>query len=375
MVIAVNTRFLTKDYLGEFYNFAKDLLLCLAKQHPEHKYYFLFDRLYTDEFVFPENVTPLIITPAANNLLLWKYWLDIKVPAALKKIKADIFFSADGSCSLTTKVPQCLLFPDLTFWHQPGAYKKAENFFYKKYFPKFLKKANKILATSEVEKKQIIDSYKIDSDKIGIIYPAVSSIFLPLTFEIKQTLKEKYTEGKEYFIYSGSIAPHKNLVNLLKAFSLFKKRQRSNWKLVLSGVMAWKNDGFIQLLKTYKHRDDLVITGIVADKELAKLIGAAYAVIHPSLFVNVGTAALQAIKCNVPLLASTNTIMQEVAGDAALYFDGSDPGYIAEKLMIIYKDENLRNELIEKGRMIASEYSLQKSADLLWKNIYGVTVS
>ncbi len=227
----------------------------------------------------------------------------------------------------------------------------------------------------KLKKKQIIDSYKIDSDKIGIIYPAVSSIFLPLTFEIKQTLKEKYTEGKEYFIYSGSIAPHKNLVNLLKAFSLFKKRQRSNWKLVLSGVMAWKNDGFIQLLKTYKHRDDLVITGIVADKELAKLIGAAYAVIHPSLFVNVGTAALQAIKCNVPLLASTNTIMQEVAGDAALYFDGSDPGYIAEKLMVIYKDENLRNELIEKGRMIASEYSLQKSADFLWKNIQNIAYS
>ncbi len=105
------------------------------------------------------------------------------------------------------------------------------------------------------------------------------------------------------------------------------------------------------------------------------MIGAAYAVIHPSLFVNFGTAALQAMKCNVPLLASTNTIVQEVAGDAALYFDGPDPGYIAEKLMVIYKDENLRNELIEKGRMIASEYSMQKSADLLWKNIYDGIVS
>ncbi len=375
MVIAVNTRLWTEDRMNEFDFFAKELILLLTEQHREHHFYFLFDRPHKHEFVSFENVTSLIITPAVTNLVLSKYWFDIKLPAALKKIKADVFFSPDGICSLTTKLPQCLLIPDLAFLHQPALHKKIQVLFNKKYTPKFLKKANKIITISESIKKDITYHYKIDTDKIEVIYQAVSPYFRPLTSEAKQTIKEKYTEGKEYFVYSGIIAPHKNIINLWKAFSLFKKRQRSNWKLVLSGKTVGKNDDFLELLKTYKHRDDIVLTGMVAKDESAKIIGAAYAVIHPSLYVIHGSLALQAMKCNVPFLASANTITEGVAGNAALYFDGSNPGDIAEKLMIIYKDESLRYELIEKGKQIASEYALQRTADLLWKNIYDGTVS
>ncbi len=78
---------------------------------------------------------------------------------------------------------------------------------------------------------------------------------------------------------------------------------------------------------------------------------------------------LEAINCGVPPLTSVSTAMQEVAEDAALYFDATDPVSIADKLMLIYKDEELRNNLIVAGKRIQEKYNWQQSADLVWKGI------
>ncbi|MBD0368451.1 MAG: glycosyltransferase family 4 protein, partial [Flavisolibacter sp.] len=179
-------------------------------------------------------------------------------------------------------------------------------------------------------------------------------------------VKEKYTEGKEYFIYVGAIHLQKNIINLLKAFSIFKKRQRSSMKLVLCGRLVWKNDAFFQLLKTYKYRNDVLVTGYIAEAELAHLIGSAYALVYPSLFEGFGMPVLEALQCRVPVLTSAHSAMQEISNTAALYFDAADPASMADQLMLIYKDEDLRRTLIEKGRSVAKKYSWQRTAELMW---------
>ena len=138
-------------------------------------------------------------------------------------------------------------------------------------------------------------------------------------------------------------------------------------KLLLAGRLAWKNDEFLQLLKTYKYREDVIITGYVEEEIIRKLIASAYALVYPSLFEGFGVPILEAMKCNVPVLTSEKTSMQEIGENAALYFDASDHQDIADKLMLIYKDENLRKDLMEKGKTIAIKYSWEKTAGLLWE--------
>ena len=98
---------------------------------------------------------------------------------------------------------------------------------------------------SEFSRKDIINHYKISPEKISVVYSAAKQIFQPIDFEKQAAVKEKFTEGKEYFIYIGAIHPRKNLLNLLKAFSIFKRRLKSSMKLVLAGRLAWKNDKFL----------------------------------------------------------------------------------------------------------------------------------
>ena len=284
-----------------------------------------------------------------------------------------MFVSLDGFCSLTTKVPQCLGVHDLGFLHQPEAYKKSHYRFYKHFTPKFLKKAKAIATVSQFSKEDIVHQYKIDPQKINVVYKAVKEVFHPASFDEQVRTREKYTEAKAFFLYAGTIHPRKNLVNLLKAFSVFKKRQQSEMKLVLAGRLAPKNEDFLQLLTTYKYRDDVVLTNYVSEEAMVQLMGAAYALVHPSLFEGFGLPVLEAMKCGVPVLTSGNTSMQEIGEDGALYFHPTDHADIADKLMLIYKDENLRSSLIAKGKLIAAKYSWERTAGLVWESIIKAT--
>ncbi|MBK7677816.1 MAG: glycosyltransferase family 4 protein [Chitinophagaceae bacterium] len=369
MVIAVNTRFLLVDYLEGYGNFIYETFRRITEQHPEHEFIFIFDRPYDKRFLFSNNIKTVVTGPAARHPLLWKLWYDIKVPAVLKKYKADVFVSCDGFCSLGTKVPQCLVVHDLAFLHYPSAIKKSHLLFYKRYTPKFLGKAISIATVSEFSKKDIIAQYGTDAKKINVVYNGVKEVFNPINNEAKATIKNKYTDGKEYFIYAGSIHPRKNLITLLKAFSVFKKRQQTNMKLVLAGRLAWQYESFEKDLKSYKYRNDVVLTGYVEDAVLADIIGAAYAQVYPSLFEGFGVPVLEAMRCDVPVITSADSAMQEIAKDAALYADANSHTDIANKMMLLYKDENLRKELILKGRQIVKQYSWDKTATLLWQSI------
>lgn len=369
MNVAVNTRFLVEEKLEGYGYFIKGLFQNIVKDHPEHHFYFLFDRPYSENFIFAPNVHGLVVSPPARLPLLWKYWYDIKVPLALKKIKADVFVSPDGYCSLTTKIPQCLVVHDLGFFHFPDAYKKSHVSYLKKNTPKFLKKAKSIVTVSEFSKEDIIKQYKVDSIKIEVVPNGVKEIFRPLSFDERTVVKEKYTEGKDFFLYAGAIQPRKNLVNLLKAYSIFKKRLQSNMKLVLAGRLAWKNEEFRKLIKTYKYRDEVIITNYLPEEEMALLMGSAYALVYPSLFEGFGVPVIEAMKCNVPVLTSEKTSMQEVAGNAALYFDPENHSDMAEKMMLIYKNENKKNELVKKGATQVLKYDWKNAAEIFWQNI------
>ncbi len=369
MVIAVNTRFLMKDHLEGFGYFMLETLKRITVAHPEHQFWFLFDRPFDPSFIFASNVHPVVVSPPARHPFLWKYWYDLRLPSILKKIKAEVFLSPDGFASLATKVPQCLVVHDLGFLHYPDAYKKSHAVFLRHYMPKYLKKARHIATVSQFSKDDIIRNYKTDPSKIDLVYSAPKNIFQPVSFEEQESTREKYTEGKAYFIYVGAIQPRKNLVNLLKAFSLFKKRQRSDMKLVLAGRLAWKHDAFVESLKTYKYRGDVILTGYLPEQELVNLVASSYALVYPSLFEGFGVPVLEAMNCHVPALTSANSSMQEIGEDAALYFDPNDHEDIADKLMLIYKDENLRKELIEKGKPVALKYTWERTAALLWESI------
>ena len=368
MIIAVNTRLLLNDHQDGYSNFLYSVLDRITRNYSSDQFIFIFDRQHEKNLELADNVKPVVIGPPARHPLSWKYWYDLKIPSVLKKYKADVFVSCDGFCSLTTSLPQCLVIRDLAFLHESHL-KGADAIFYKHYVPKFLKKAKTVVTVSSFSKDDILHRYKIESSKLTIIPIAAKEIFRPLTETQKQNVKDKFSDGKEYFVYGGSADPDKNLTNLLKAFSVFKKRQASNLKLILAGSTAAPSKDFLKSLSTYKYRGDVVMAGQLEDAEYAAIIGGAYAFVSPFSYEGFGSPVLQAIRCHVPVITSTNSAMQEVAGDAALYVNPADHLDIAEKMMLLYKDENLRSQLVEKGQIISEPYTWDRSVDAFWTSV------
>jgi glycosyltransferase involved in cell wall biosynthesis len=375
MRIAINTRFLIPDKMEGYGYFIYEVFERMARSHPEHQFYFLFDRPVANSFVFPDNVVVKVIKPPARHLLSWTVWYNLAVPLLLKKIKADVFVSPDGFCSLTTSVPQCLVVHDLAFLHYPDFIPALHLWYYKTFTPRFLKKAAKVVTVSAFSKRDLQERYQVPDEKVTVVFNAPHQLFQPISQEEREQVKQDYAGGVEYFIYTGTIHPRKNLIHLLKAFSAFKKRQQSNMKLLIVGRMAWKTNQFQQLLSTFKFKNDVVLTGYLPKEVLARVMAGAYALVYPSFFEGFGVPPLEAIQCGVPALVSNTSALPEIGGNAYLYFDPERPDEIAQKMMLIYKDEILRNKLIENGKQQLTRYSWDQSASRMWEVIMEMTAS
>ena len=199
-----------------------------------------------------------------------------------------------------------------------------------------------------------------------MIYNGVRNSFRPLGADEREAIKHQYTGGAEYFMYGGAIHPRKNLITLLKAFSLFKKRQQTGMKLVIAGRLAWHFSSFLESLKSYKYRKDVILTGYLPNDEFSRLTAAAYAMVYPSLFEGFGLPVIEAMRAEVPVITSSGTAMEEIAGDAALFANPHEQQSIASQMMLLYKDEQLRKQLIEKGRKRSLDFSWDKAAIKFW---------
>lgn len=369
MKIGVNTRLFLKGKLEGIGWFMHETLKRMVLDHPEHEFVFFFDRPYDQEFVFAKNVKPVVIGPQARHPFLFYIWFEWAIPKALKKYKVDVFLSPDNYGSLRTNVPTCLVVHDLAFEHYPKFVSSVNLYHYKKFVPKFVKKATRIVAVSSFTKEDIIQHYGTAAEKIDIIYNGAHEAYQPLSYDEKLATKERYTEGREYFLFTGSLHPRKNVINLLKAFVKFKRRLKSPMKLVIVGRMAWLAKEIEEAKAKMPFKDEVKWLGYVELEELTKITGAAYAMVYPSLFEGFGIPILESLKTGVPAIAANTSSMPEVLGNAGILVNPLEVEEIANAMEQIYKNEDLRSKLVAHAKEQSSKFSWDKSAQELYKSI------
>jgi len=368
MKIAVNTRLLINNKLDGIGWFTYHTLKNIVKKHPEHTFIFIFDRAFDKKFIFADNVRPIIVQPPTRHPLLWKIWFDYTLPLALKKIKPNVFVSPDGYLP-KTKIPCLTVIHDINFVHNPEDLPTLTRKYYNKNFPKFAHHAKIIATVSEYSKKDIVENYNIDKNKISVVYNGADKIYTPVNEQIKEETKNKYSSNKNYFVFVGSVHPRKNLKRLLSAFEDFKEKTESDFKLLIVGAKFFKNTELFELFEKLRHKNDIIFTGRLDVEDLHKVIASATAMAFVPYFEGFGIPILEAMYCDVPVISANVTSMPEVAGDAALYVNPFKISEISDALAKISSNENLREELIEKGKIQRQKFSWQKTAEKLWDNI------
>jgi glycosyltransferase involved in cell wall biosynthesis len=367
--IVVNTRILLKDRLEGMGWFAYQTLKEITKNNPDVHFVFLFDRNFNEEFIFSDNITPLILSPQARHPFLYYAWFQHSVKGLLNKMQPDLFLSPDGFLSLGAKCKQLPVIHDINFLHHPQDSKWLTAKYYNYYFPKFAKEATRIATVSEYSKHDIAKNYGINEEKIDVVYNGINSFFKPLDEVSKQQTKQKYTAGKDYFINVGSLHPRKNIPNLIRAFSLFKKESNSDLKLVLAGPNYWGVSEVHKVISETNLKDDVIFTGRLADEELNLVLGSAFALTFVPYYEGFGIPLIEAMQTNVPIITSNVTSMPEIAGDAALLINPLEVVDIKNAMMQLLEKPELRADMILKGSSQKQKFSWEKSADLLWRSV------
>lgn len=366
MKIAVNTRLLLSGKLEGIGWFSYEVLKRLTQNLPEHEFIFIFDRPYSNEFIFSKNIKPVVIGPPSRHPLLWYWWFNYSVPKVLKNEKADLFFSPDGFLSLNTSVPQIPVIHDLNFEHYPKDLPFSHRTYYRTYFKKYAHIAKRIGTVSEYSKKDICSLYQINEDKCGVVYNGVNELFKPIDNVLAEKTRQKYTNGKNYFFFIGALHPRKNISRLIEAFAVFKEKTNSDFKLVLAGNKKWWTGEMENTYQNCVYKADIVFPGRVPQDDLFHLMASAYALSYVPYFEGFGIPIIEAMKSETAVITSNITSMPEIAGNAALLTDPLNVLSIAEAMSTLFTNPQLRNKLIENGKIQADKFSWDATSQKVW---------
>ena len=352
------------DGIGRF---SLEILKRVTQKNPDVHFVFLFDRDYDPDFIFSDNITPMVISPKARHPVLYYYWFGIAVKSLLNTMKPDLFFSPDGFLSLGADCKQVGVMHDINFFHHPKDLKWSYSKYYNRFFPKFASRADALLTVSEYSKNDIVRNFGIQPEKISVVYNGISDGFYPREEEKNQATRLKFAKGYPYFLFVGSIHPRKNIPLLLKAFNAFKREFGTPHKLILCGQFFWGMKEIESVFDKMEFNEDVIITGRLDEIQLREIYSAAEALTYVPYFEGFGIPLVEAMASGIPIITSSTTCMPEVVGDAALLVNPSDMDEIKNAMYRVVADHALKAKLIANGLVRKELFNWDKSADQVWK--------
>lgn len=256
------------------------------------------------------------------------------------------------------------------------AFVKFPQYVIKKHQEKFLKqtraalkKATYVIAVSENTAKDLIQIFKINENKIKIIYQGIDEIFKPI--DNKNLIKEKIKKfgiDKPYILYVGTLEPRKNIPALLKAYASLDNLNK-NYVLVLAGMKGWLYEKIFKTIEELKLQHKIILTGYVKNEDLPFLYSGAKVFVYPSFYEGFGLPPLEAMACGCPVITSNVSSLPEVVGDSGILVNPDNVEEISSAIYKIIDDEEFKKKLSYQGIERAKKFSWEKTA-LETLNIY-----
>jgi len=273
----------------------------------------------------------------------------------------DLFHATDHLLPRFSGVRSVFTLHDLVFRFYHETHKLLNRWFLTLMMPRFLKAADAVLAVSEWTKKDGVELYGLDEDRIRVIYEGVKPRFRPASAESMSALRQKYGIVEEFILSVGTIEPRKNLTSLLEAYRSLKDGQ-PELQLVIVGKKGWLYEGFFRRLRELGLEDEVIFPGFVPDDDLPPLYSAADLFVFPSLYEGFGLPVLEAMACGTPVVTSNASSLPEVVGDAAVLVDPNDVQALIRAMSAVLDNKELHGELRAKGPRQAAKFSWENAA-------------
>jgi len=227
-----------------------------------------------------------------------------------------------------------------------------------------LKRADRILTVSYNSKRDLVDYFGIAPARIDVVYNGVARQFRSdVPRAERDRVAARYGLSRPYLLFLGGEKPHKNVRNVIRAFAEARRERALPHTLVLAGPMP-RNRNRVEALIDALELDSCVNRpGIVPDEDLPGLFAGADAFLYPTLYEGFGLPVIEAMACGVPVLTSSTSALQEVAGGYAYLVDPMDVAAIARGIVVLATDPARRSEFADLGRRRARDFSWDRAAE------------
>jgi glycosyltransferase involved in cell wall biosynthesis len=279
----------------------------------------------------------------------------LRFPSLIKSHSIDLMHFLNFNVPLSYNLPFVVTIHDMIHHRLPG--NKNRRFLHRLAYRAVMRHAvfnsKKIITISNFSKREILSFFNVSPEKIQIIYEA--AIPVPVTDSDVAEVRQRYAITKPYIIFVGVMERKKNILKLTEAFDILKDKYKLNIQLILAGKADKHYPEILEQARMIKYRKDLVVTGVITDKEKYALYKGAKAFVSASLFEGFGLPGVEAMGLGIPLIVSNTEVFNEVYDNGAIYFDPNDSADMAEKIFLLVNDDKYR-ELIANNAFSRAQY-------------------
>jgi glycosyltransferase involved in cell wall biosynthesis len=332
----------------------------LARIHTDHQ----FTLLSPFDFAFP--VTPA--TPPNLNKVyfpvrsIFRRWWLVGASALMQISPYDVFHGTNYCIPVFAPCPTVVTVHDLSLFRRSQTHEDDNVRRGKRRIPIMIRRATRIIAPSEWTRREILEHFRIDPERVRMIPEAARKEMRPLTNEESAAVRLKHGLDSPYLLFVGTIEPRKNLLVLLRAYDELLRTTPHRPKLILCGGGGWKNDEVYRLVEELKLGDMVRFLGYVVDEDLPALYSAAECFIYPSLYEGFGLPPLEAMACGTPVITSNASSLPEVVGESGLLHDPEDHRGLTARIAEVLGERGAAEHLRERGLERARLFSWERAA-------------
>lgn len=299
-------------------------------------------------------------------------WEQFTLPKAVKELNLDMLHCTSNTAPIHCKIPLILTLHDIIFLEprdksNKSLYQNLGWFYRRLVVPRILRKCQYIITVSNFEKNNIISKLNIPQERIRMIYNGYNEWFRP-TQDTDQVYK-KYIDDLGYFFFLGNTDPKKNTERTLIAYSMYLEKSDVKRKLLMADLDKGYLDDIIERNHIENIRDFIVMPGYIVNSDLPYIYNNAFAFLYTSLRESFGIPLLEAMACGTPVITSNTSSMPEIGGKDAILVNPESPEEIAEKMLLLEKDDQYYRKQEEYGIIRAKLFSWRLTAESLL-NVY-----
>jgi glycosyltransferase involved in cell wall biosynthesis len=359
--LLLNDTFSGMQYSTEFLLRALDDLL--APCSCPHRVEVLVPGNYRGRTDTGRNMAVRTIPAATGSRLKRIYYENVGIPRHFRKNGFDVYHATANLLPFFSTLPSVLTVHDLVPVNYPQYVPPETSAYYRLFFARSVYKAHRIIAVSNKVKEDLMSRFRIDEDKIRVVYHGVENGFKRVTSpERLKDIAAKYNLPGKFILFVGNLEPRKNLPRVIDAFIDLRKRYGIEHKLVIAGKKAWKSNAIFDRQKSDTMKDQVIFTGYVEREDLPGIYSLSDLFVFPSLYEGFGLPVVEAMACEVPVLVSEEGALPEITANIYPRANAFDAKDIADKIYMLLKDPEVRKQNISHGTERAKYFTWQKAA-------------